>query len=291
MAQNEPITMNLPAFFIIGAQKCGTSWLHRQLSSHPQVYLPGDKDHEYFSLIHANPDQAEQRWQQRFAAATPGQLVGDATASHFLTQLDKPWHLRPRDYNPALPCAVVDKLGRELKVIVLLRNPVERAVSAYLHHFGMGDLNLKHSILAAPDELGIISIGLYGQHLCNWLAVLDASNIYLETRSLKSDAAMILRDICCFLDIDGNHSFTNVQQPVFPGIQRVHDEQGIWVKRRRLGQAVQQLSQPLSVKNIAGEEYVRLIRAEELDKLHTLFAADQHLLQQLIADNPLHVGV
>lgn len=282
--------MNLPAFFIIGAQKCGTSWLHRQLSSHPQVYLPSDKDHEYFSLNHSHPDQAEQIWQQRFASAKAEQLIGDATASHFLTQLEAPWHIRPRDYNPSLPTDIVNKLGRQLKVVILLRDPTERAISAYLHHFGMGSLNLEHSILNAPDELGIISIGLYGQHLRNWLAVLGAENIYVETRSIKTHAKLILRDVCRFLDIQDTHTFTTAQQIVFAGIRRVQDEQGVWVKQQRLGTAIQQLSHPLPCRIIDDENHIRLIHTWELDKLRTLFSEDQHLLKQLIADNPVYLG-
>ncbi len=282
--------MNLPAFFIIGAQKCGTSWLHKQLSSHPQVYLPSDKDHEYFSLNHSHPDQAEQIWQQRFAKAKAEQLIGDAAASHFLTQLEAPWHIRPKDYNASLPTDIVNKLGRQLKVIILLRDPTDRAVSAYLHHFGMGSLDLKYSILNAPDELGIINIGLYGQHLRNWLAVLPADNIYIETRSIKTHAKPILKDICRFLDIQSNHAFTTAEQIVFAGIQRVQDEQGIWVKQQRLGAAVQQLSHPLPSRIIGGENHIRLIHTEELDKLHTLFSEDQQLLKQLITDNPVCLG-
>ncbi len=280
----------LPAFFIVGAQKCGTSWLHRQLSSHPQVYLPEDKDHEYFSLLHPDPGQARQAWQQRFAGAAPGQLIGDAAASHFLTPLDQPWHIRPRDYNPALLSGMIEALGQALKIIVLLRDPVARAVSAYLHHYAMGQLDLSHGILEAPDELGIVSIGMYGQHLSHWLGVLDAGNIYLETRPISTSADDILTSICRFLGITDKHPFSGVTQPVFPGIQRIRNEQGIWVKHQRLRQALPDIQRAVPSMSIDGEDYVRLIHTQELAKLHAIFAEDQQLLQQLIATNPIYTG-
>ena len=37
-----------PDFLIVGAQKAGTTWLHRNLRAHPQVWMPHDKELHYF---------------------------------------------------------------------------------------------------------------------------------------------------------------------------------------------------------------------------------------------------
>jgi len=46
-----------PGFLVIGAQKCGTSWLHRHLSAHPDLWMPPGKELEFFSYTPhlANP--------------------------------------------------------------------------------------------------------------------------------------------------------------------------------------------------------------------------------------------
>jgi hypothetical protein len=37
-----------PDFLIIGAQKAGTTWLHRNIQTHPQIWMPKEKELHYF---------------------------------------------------------------------------------------------------------------------------------------------------------------------------------------------------------------------------------------------------
>lgn len=70
-------------------------------------------------------------------------------------------------------------LGREVQIIIVLRNPVERAISAAHHHFAMGRLDADTSILDAPPRLGIVDMGFYRRHLSNWRSAIPPRCLHL----------------------------------------------------------------------------------------------------------------
>lgn len=108
-------------FVIGGVQKAGTSALARYLADHPELRLPRDKEAHVFDAPDfddvATPAQRDAKIAAQFAAAADGALHGDATPFY----LFQPKVIaRIARYNPAM------------RWIVLLRDPVERAVSQ--HH-------------------------------------------------------------------------------------------------------------------------------------------------------------
>lgn len=271
----------LPDFLIIGAQKCGTTWLHHQLATHPDIFLPEKKDHEFFSYTH-NPDKQQiNTWSERYQAASEQQIIGDATASYFWSALPEPWHVQPDRFNPDIPTTVKQTLGEKTQFIVMLRDPAERAVSAYLHHVGMGALSLSDSIFSAPDKLGILHIGFYGRHLANWLEHFSKDLIYVEQRPIKSHHQDILKDVCRFLNVD-SHDFENSGEVVYRGIQRVQNEEGVWLPLQRI-KDISSIDRALPITVIDGVYYLRVVHPAELDRLDQLFAQDQELLATLLS--------
>jgi hypothetical protein len=105
----------LPHFLVLGTQKGGTTSLHRLLAQHPQVFLPACKEVHYFSLH----DQQPLHWYAaHYREAKPGQRRGDIT----------PYYL----FHPRAPQRIRAVLP-QAKLIVLLRDPVERALSQVFH--------------------------------------------------------------------------------------------------------------------------------------------------------------
>jgi hypothetical protein len=109
-----------PEFMLVGGMKCGTSSFARYLGAHPQVKLSGPKEPHYWSW-HRFPA----RYQDFFVNESPitdpdpGQCIsGEFSTSSLIHPL------APRRVRPNLP---------QLKIFVLLRNPVDRAYS----HFAM----------------------------------------------------------------------------------------------------------------------------------------------------------
>lgn len=127
----------LPHFLVLGTQKGGTTSLHRLLGQHPQVFLPPAKELHYFTLH----DQEPLDWYaEHFRGAGPGLQRGDVT----------PYYL----FHPRAPQRIRAVLP-EARLIVLLRDPVERALSHYYHaqRHGFETLELPAALAAEAARL------------------------------------------------------------------------------------------------------------------------------------------
>lgn len=128
-----PASNRLPDFLCIGAPRSGTSWLHRNLSLHPEVYLPARKELHFFD----EPTPPE-----------PGAPLADAFSRAYPFDPMRPTHLRwykrqfvnagsrlTGDITPSysvLSAAAVDRVADLLpdaRIVYILRDPVERAWS------------------------------------------------------------------------------------------------------------------------------------------------------------------
>lgn len=108
----------LPRFLIIGAPKAGTTSLFRYLAQHPQVVEGRRKEVHYFDIHYA-------RGEAWYRSHFPAERV---LADDRITGEGSPYYL----CHPQAPPRMAALLP-EARLIVLLRNPVERAVSHYFH--------------------------------------------------------------------------------------------------------------------------------------------------------------
>lgn len=124
-------TRMLPGFLIVGAQRCGTTSLYRALSQHPAVLkAPLHKGIHYFDTSY----QRGMAWYQghfpfRWQAARAERATGAAP----LTFESSPYYM----FHPL----AAERIARDLpgvKLIVMLRDPVERAYSAHAHELARG---------------------------------------------------------------------------------------------------------------------------------------------------------
>lgn len=135
-----------PDFVLIGAMKAGSTSLHRQLERHPQLFLSRPKEPEYFSLRFAEAG-AEAWYEQLFHGARPGQLRGEASTGYtrWPQVAGVPARLAARS-----PSA---------RLVYLLRDPVDRAVSHWRHRMlewqaaGRGPLPLREAVEVLPEIL------------------------------------------------------------------------------------------------------------------------------------------
>lgn len=273
--------MNSPDFLIIGAQKCGTSWLHRQLRQHPGVFMPPDKDAPFFF----NDDDEIQYFLRRFTDAPAGSLIGDACASYFWTRHTGPY---PSTFNKDISSAIRQHLGDNMKLIVLLKDPIQRSISAYLHHIAHRSLDISCSILDAPKELGIISLSRYSSHLKHWREDYPAEQLLVLPAPDLHNGEFILDEACAFLGLSGELRFQDMGEKVFEGLPRKILEDGIWV-------ALDPQTRHFPSIEVNGTRFIRLIQASELELLAKDLREDLALFRGIfgsasLADTELRPG-
>jgi len=104
-------------FLCIGAQKCGTTLLYQQLKSIDKIYMPNTKEIHFFDNSQ-HYCQGKKYYLKNFDGATVEQLKGEITPAYLFIE--------------HVPLRIKQFLnGKDIKFIVLLRNPVDRAYSHY----------------------------------------------------------------------------------------------------------------------------------------------------------------
>jgi hypothetical protein len=119
-----------PSFIVIGGQRCGTTTIFKSLSEHPDVLRPPvDKGTDYYTL---NYGRGRDWYRSRMPLAASARLrAGRAGA---------PLAFEACTYYMFHPLAI-ERLAKDfpnIKLVAMLRDPVERAYSAYKHEFARG---------------------------------------------------------------------------------------------------------------------------------------------------------
>ena len=167
----------LPNLLIGGVQKSGTSWLHRMLEQHPSFFMSEKKELNFFNQpARVADDDAWAAYQQHFAGSEDRRWRGESTPHYFWHQGDSPYSPRS-GHDPA--AAIRDRLGADLDVILVLRDPTSRAVSGYWHNFAQGRFDLATSLFRLPPQMGIIDLGFYRRHYEHWAATLGAERLHV----------------------------------------------------------------------------------------------------------------
>jgi len=225
-----PVTK--PSFLIIGAQKCGTTWLHQHLRTHPDIYMPAEKELEFFSYLGHLSNPGFDHYLDHFSEGDGKSAIGEATASYFWTNTNTRWSALPEGFQTDIPSPVHQYLGEDLKLIVTLRNPVTRVVSAYLHYLAMGEIDPESDFDQALAYGGVVDMGFYARHLRNWLEYypLRQIKVLVLESDIQAKPVETLNDVFQFLSVP-EHVIAedSVRQMVYPGTRRVINEKGVFV--------------------------------------------------------------
>jgi hypothetical protein len=192
----------LPNFMILGVAKAGTTSLYHYLQQHPAIYLSDPKEPHFFDQ--RTPDYLNKLdfyLNECFAGAESFSLRGEATPSYF-----------------SLPELVAPRIhefykGHPIKFVVILRDPVARAWSHYLHRTANGNetetfaraLELEPERLRSPDPgwVGYFSMGLYAQDLKYWLKYFDMDQfLFILTDDLSQAREETIKRVVEFLGAD-----------------------------------------------------------------------------------------
>jgi hypothetical protein len=132
---------------------------------------------------------------QNFTAAGGKRYAGETTPGYFWSYDPDSRYcgMDPQTSNTAVPEAVKETLGTDVRLILSLRNPVHRAVSAYLHHFKRQRVAPEERLFDVGKKSGIIDMGFYRRHLEHWEAVFGPDKIdtvFLEDIEADGDAVL-----------------------------------------------------------------------------------------------------
>jgi len=196
--------MPAPDFIIIGGQKCGTTWLRYHLRQHPQVMLP-TKEAQFFNRSHRLA-RGQSWYESFFQREHPGQIVGDKSPDYLWTTSDGARNHIAGSHER------IHEMYPDMRLIVTLRNPVNRAVSALNHFIRRGHLSPLYGIdeLLFGDEqsriegLGIIEKGFYARELRPYLDLFDRDQllIFLFEDDILQAPRETLRRLYEFVGVD-----------------------------------------------------------------------------------------
>lgn len=137
----------LPNFLFIGPDKSGSTWLQARLSSHPQVFLPAAKDTYFFD---AQFQRGLPWYEAHFNGARPEHVIVGEICHDYL-------------FSPAAAERIADLLPNAT-LMVCLREPVDRAFSAYLNMLRNG-WQLGTFADAAASHPTLLDNSRYAKHL------------------------------------------------------------------------------------------------------------------------------
>lgn len=195
--------MTMPNFIMIGVAKAGTTSFWRYLDEHPQVYMAPIKATNYFGyedardwkwneegdapMIRNFPVHSIQEYEAAFAGAAGELAVGEVSPQYFRCPT------AAERIHAALP---------DVKLVLSLRNPAERAFSGFLMRTRRGD-----AVRGFQEELTVesshVKEGFYYQRLKRYMDLFpkERLKIYLFD-DFKKDAAGMIRDLYGFLGVD-----------------------------------------------------------------------------------------
>jgi Sulfotransferase family len=207
--------MSMPNFLVIGAAKAGTNALYHYLRQHPQVYMSPWKEPKFFAFeseadlgfraangreapVNATVVLDRAEYERLFDDARDEAALGEAS-THYLYVEKAPVRIK--------------ELAPDVKLIAVLRNPVDRAFSSYQHlvRDGLEPLDFASALDAEPERIAqnyallyrYTDAGFYTRQLDRY------ANLFSEDRllillydDLRRDPETSCREIFSFLGVD-----------------------------------------------------------------------------------------
>ena len=178
-------TVGPPHFVGVGAQKAGTSWWNRLIGAHPDVVGTSGQPKElhYFDRSWETPfDEAAVHAYHRYFPVPEGSVAGEWTPGYLIDF-----------WTPEL----IAKAAPEARILVLLRDPVDRFRSGLTHQLATSRAPLRHR-----DIQGAFQRSLYAPQLRRVLAAFPAEQVWVgQYEACRADPATQLARTYAFLGL------------------------------------------------------------------------------------------
>jgi len=208
--------MRKPNFLIVGAAKSGTTSLFQYLRAHPDVFMPELKETSYFAGFGV---KTEEEYLRLFEPANGKRAVGEASGAYL--------------YAPAAAPAIRDFLGPDVRIVIILRNPIDMAYSLWGHMVREGAENLaffdalaaEQSRMADPSfhrhaktwvyNSAYVARARYAQQVAAYFRAFEPQQVRVFIfEEFFADLSQSYAELCRFLGIGTEH------HPVFEAFNR-----------------------------------------------------------------------
>jgi Sulfotransferase domain len=199
-------------FLMVGCQRCGSTWVYEALKEHPEVFLPAAKQTHFFDLSYEN---SMDWYLDHFDNLKPiHKAVGEVATSYCLPE--------------AIP--LMAKELPNIKIIMVMRNPIERANSFYRSRAPHEDWKSFDDALNNDPE--ILSRGQYIDQIEILLNHYTKDQIlFLFYDDLQKDERAYISQIYKFLGVDSTFEPSVIGNPIraamFPRLRRILRQMGL----------------------------------------------------------------
>lgn len=179
----------LPNLVVIGGLKCGTTSLHHYLNLHPEIAMSRPKELNFFV--------AELNWE----------LGPDWYASHFDRRAAVRGESSPHYTNlprfEGVAERMGDLLGDDARVVYMVRDPVDRMLSHYLHNLGGGYESRQLEEALADPGSAYVARSRYAMQAAPYLSRFGSERVLVVSREeLASEREQTMRRVFEFAGVD-----------------------------------------------------------------------------------------
>lgn len=259
---------------VIGAMKCGTSSLHNYLKLHPQIYMAPAKELDFFIKKRPFYQRGLSWYESNFnrEEAKGKSIIGEASPNYTKCHAF-----------PGVPECMHNVIPNA-KLIYILRDPVKRAVSHYLHQYiARYEHREVNEAFQSFENNHYVQSSQYGLQLEQFLPYYDLKNILVLTlEELSKNSETTLKKVFEFLEVD-----PDFQHPDF---LQIHHQSSIKRRRTNFGAQLYSLPQGSRLCNFFSQVAMESVKKPVLStqtesRLRDFFHADVEKLSTLTHQN------
>jgi hypothetical protein len=256
----------LPNLIIVGVMKCGTTSLHYYLGLHPQISMSREKELEFF-IGERNWSRGAAWYARQFDARTA--VRGESSPNYAATGRFSGVPARMREVVP------------EAKLIFMVRDPIERLISHWIHNFSHGREQRPFAEILDDDRY--LERSMYATQLRPYLDAFPREQILiLEMEELRVQRLDVLRRVLGFLAVDSTFDSPRFRlERHRTARKRSKTRLGTWLAGTRFAQWIESLPQSM---RWPARDLLYLPFSRRMDRPLLSYAERQNLVERLKPD-------
>ena len=245
-----------PNVLIVGVQKAGTTFLCAKLADHQQVFFSNPKELLFFQKNNLTQKDFYHYINENFSEANNERYIAEGSTVYLQ------W--------PNALANIQNYLDKNLKIIVCLRHPTDRALSFHLHNYKKGRFKGHEDILKTGKNINLSPTlsSMYSEHIERWLDVYGENMTFILFDDLLKSPTKFVKQATDFL---GLKPLQNISE------QAVNKGYSLIWKNDKLTLNLPEQNRPLPT-----------FEKSQLEQLHELFLKDIEKTEKLIGQSLCH---